>query len=104
MLTVFSGGPWKGSEGLLQENAVRRVFKSESIHWKNHQNLSPDTYPKKKMHECCFLLLQVRIEACQRRRKLTTWELYQTHEPKGATNEEISSESDPLFHNNGVHP
>lgn len=31
MLTVFFAGPWKGSEGLLQENAVRRIFRSQSI-------------------------------------------------------------------------
>lgn len=34
MLIVFFEGPWRGSEGLLQENAVRRIFRSESIHRK----------------------------------------------------------------------
>ena len=42
MLTVFSVGPQKDSAGLLQENAVRRILKSESIHWKKPSNVSPD--------------------------------------------------------------
>ena len=42
MSTVFSVGPQKDSAGLLQENAVRRILKSESIHRKKPSNVSPE--------------------------------------------------------------